>query len=93
MFRRILDKIKLFIDKIRSLIAVDGLLHFLCCYVITITCGLVNLTAGIALAAFVGIFKECLDALEGADFNNIGKDLICDFIGIVAAALIIVIVI
>lgn len=90
MFKQIIDKIKPFIDKIRSLVAVDGLLHFLCCYVIVITCGLVNLTAGIALAAFIAIFKEVLDAIEGADFNNIGKDLIFDFIGIAVAAIIII---
>lgn len=91
MFRRIIDKIKLFIDKIRSWVAVDGLLHFLCCYVITITLGLFGyLTVGIALAAVLGIFKECLDAALGADFNNIGKDLICDFVGIAIAAIIII---
>lgn len=68
-------------------IAVDGLLHFLACYAIMLTCEpVVGIWWAKAITATLAIGKEVVDALRYKNtWKQMSHDLICDGVGILMA--------
>lgn len=68
-------------------IAVDGLLHFLACYAIMLTCEpVVGIWWAKAITATFAIGKEVYDALRGTNnAKQMVHDFICDGAGILMA--------
>lgn len=76
-------------QKVKEWVGVDGLLHFLCCYCITITFGLINWWIGVITSAAAGVSKEMYDYfIKKSSASNIHHDLICDGVGILLSEMI-----
>ena len=74
--------------KIKAYIGVDGLLHFLICYAIVVTFGLIDFVAGVVVAVGLSIFKECWDYANATKaggkwgWKHTLHDLLFDLFGI-----------
>jgi hypothetical protein len=73
--------------KLKVFIGTDGVLHFLFCYLIVVTFGLIDWIPGVIVAFAVSVFKECWDYSyknKGSawDWKHTLHDLLCDFVGI-----------
>ena len=73
--------------KFKSFVGIDGLLHFLICYLIVVTFGLIDWIPGVIVAFGLTIFKECWDysyrdKTVKWDWKHTGHDLLFDFLGI-----------
>lgn len=74
-------------NKIKSYTGIDGLLHLLFCYLIVVTCGLIDFIPGVIIAVFLSIFKECYDysyrdKTKEWNWQHTLHDLVFDAIGI-----------
>lgn len=82
-FNKILSTLK---DKIR----IDGLLHFLVCYALTLTLiPFVGMLISSILILCLGLGKEIYDYIDyKPTFKEMGHDILCDIVGIVIALLV-----
>lgn len=76
--------------KIKAYVGVDGLLHFLICYAIVVTFGLLDWIPGVFVALFLSIVKECFDysyrdKTKPWDYWHTFHDLLFDLLGILLA--------
>lgn len=73
--------------KIVNYTGIDGVLHLLLCYLVIVTCGLIDWIPGLMIACFLSIFKEChdysyRDKSAKYNFGHMVHDLLFDAIGI-----------
>ena len=72
--------------KIAEFIRVDGLLHILSCYAITISVSIIDIIAALLCVSGVAILKEAYDlSYKKNTVKESLHDILCDVIGVVLA--------
>lgn len=76
------------VEKIRSWIRQDGLLHILACAVLFLAlCGFVPALVALGLTVLAGVLKEVVDGVTGMGTASL-HDILCDLMGIVLGIII-----
>lgn len=80
--------------RVKAYVGVDGVLHFLVCYAIVVTFGLIDFVAGVIVAVGLSILKECWDYAvvtkrgEKWNWGSASHDLLFDLLGVVLGIII-----